>query len=338
MNNSDTIMKCKILLLFIAFSLTGFAQKKRAADFGFRHAQFVYKGDTVDVLIKSKKGEELKSKPLLLFCQGSMPQPLIKTDGELVYGVFPFSPDTLLKDYHIAIVSKPYIPLIKDKKDLDENFCFRDTVNGGLKKYSDRNYLDYYVKRNIEVIKFLQKQTFITKEKLVVAGHSEGSTIAAKLALEYKKVTHLIYSGGNPCGRILSMIMEGRSHEKDSSGYGEAYISSWKSISNDPKNMDMTHGDSFKTTSSFSYPPKEYIKKLKIPVLVCYGTKDWASPFNDYMQVDFIRTKKTNVTFYSYIGLEHNYFSLKESGRVNYDIFNWDKVAVDWQNWLKTLK
>ena len=50
--------------------------------------------DTVDILIKSKKGEELRPKPLLLFCQGSLPIPLLVKYNENgkqgVYNVFVF--------------------------------------------------------------------------------------------------------------------------------------------------------------------------------------------------------------------------------------------------------
>ena len=44
--------------------------------------------------------------------------------------------------------------------------------------------------------------------------------------------------------------------------------------------------------------------------------------------------KKTNLTFKAYIGTEHNYFPLKPNGEVDYDTFNWDKVADDWRHWL----
>ena len=66
--------------IFALFLITqSFAQPKTPEDFGFRHLQTLYKGDVVDILIKSKKGEEQKKKPLLLFCQGSLPIPLLIT-------------------------------------------------------------------------------------------------------------------------------------------------------------------------------------------------------------------------------------------------------------------
>jgi len=325
----------KIILLIVA--INSFGQTKQAEDFGFRHLQIVYKGDKVDILIKSKKGEELQPKPLFLFCQGSLPQPLIKYDEHGVYGVFPFNTDSLTIDYHLAIISKPSIPLIGEKKYLGQNFTFIDSAGSYPKKYSERNLLGYYVKRDIEVLKYLQKQPWVSKNQLVVAGHSEGSTIAAKLASAYPKVTDLIYSGGNPMGRILSIIGQSRSVETDtdSKTWGEDKIKYWQSIVEDKTNMDASNGDTYQATYQFSDPPMDYLEKLKIPVLICYGTKDWGTPFNDYLRVDMIRKRKDNFTFKAYVGTDHNYFPLLPDGKPNFDIYNWDKVANDWQKWLE---
>lgn len=331
------IMKFVHRIIFLLLTINSFGQNKQPEDYGFRHIQIIYKGDTVDILIKSQKGEEQKVKPLFLFCQGSLPQPLIKYDENGVYGVFPFNPDSLARDYHIAIIGKPYVPIIGEKKFLGQDFTYIDSTGSYPKKYLERNLLDYYVNRNIEVIKYLQKQKWISRNKLVVAGHSEGSTIAAKLALKCSKITHLIYSSGNPMGRIMSVIEQNRALEADTdtTRYGEENIKYWQRVVSGKTNMDISHGDTYKATFEFSIPPKDYLEKLKIPILICYGTKDWSAPFNDYLRVDIIREGKANFTFKAYIGTEHNFFPVLPDGKPNYEIFNWNKVSNDWQTWLK---
>ena len=329
-------MKTAFYILTIFLTTHVFAQKNKAEDFGFRHLQTTYNSDTVDILIKSKKGEELKPKPIFLFCQGSLPQPLIKKDGEKTYSVFPFITDSLESYYHIVIISKPYIPLVVEVKILGHNFVYEDPKTGKIPKaYSDRNILNYYVERNLKVIDFLQKQSFADKSKLIVAGHSEGSTIAAKLAVKSKKVTKLIYASGCPLGRIMAMIAQDRETETDtdSTRYGESEFDYWKQVVHDKSNMDDTNGDSYKATYDFSIPPIQYLEKLTIPVLISYGTKDWSAPYNDYLRAEMLRQNKKNFTFKAYIGLEHNFFPLTADNKPNYDIFNWDKVANDWLNW-----
>ena len=322
------------IILISALSLTTFGQTKTARDYGFTHLQFDYKSDKVDILIKSKKGDENKKKPLFFFCQGSLPQPLIKYDEKGIYGVFTFNPDSLTNKYHLVIVGKPGIPLIKEAKMLGRNFTYVDSLGNYPKEYTERNLLDYYVDRDIKIIKFLQKQDWVSNKQLVIGGHSEGSTIAAKIASISHLATHLIYSGGNPMGRIMSILQQYRANETDSLRYGENGFEYWKNVVKNKTNMDATQSDTDKATYEFSNPPIDYFEKLKIPVLICYGTKDWCAPFVDFMRVDFIRKGKNNFQFNPYIGTDHNYFPLTKENKPNYDIFNWDKVANDWLRWL----
>lgn len=328
-------MKFYILIVFIITFNNSFGQNHTIEEFGFRRFNILFQGDTINILMKSKKGDEQLKKPLFLFCQGSLPMPLCVYEQNKLYSTFPFSTDSLEVYYHIAIISKPYIPLLVSKNLLDQNFIYHDSVTNKIpKKYSDRNILDYYVNRNIKAIKHLEKLPFIEHSKLVIAGHSEGSTIAAKMALKYKKISHLIYSSGNPFGRIMAMIGQSRSSENDSILQTENEFQYWQQVINNKTSMEDSLGDTYKACYDFSIPPINYLKNIKIPTLISYGTEDVSASFNDYLRVEMIRNNKPNFTFKSYFGLEHNYFPMKESGEINYEIFNWDKVGIDWLNWL----
>ncbi len=263
-----------------------------------------------------------------------MPQPLIKFDEQGPYGVFPFNADSLAMHFHLAIISKPYVPLIANIKTLGEEYTYKDGTGMFPKNYLKRNLLDYYVNRNLAVIQFLQNQPWISTKALVVAGHSEGSTIAAKLASVNPKITHLIYSGGNPMERIVTVIEQLRAAETDSNGYAEEQFKTWKTVVSDPDNMNNLQGDTYKATYEFSMPPLHYLEKLEIPILVTYGTKDAGAPFNDCLRIEMIRQKKKNFTFRALIGTEHNYFPVKSNGQIDYNTFNWVKVAQDWNKWL----
>lgn len=131
-------------------------------------------------------------------------------------------------------------------------------------------------------------------------------------------------------------IGESQSQENDTTKIAEDDFEMWKNSVDSPSDLNFSQGDTHKATVEFSNPPIQYLEKLKIPVLICYGTKDWCAPFNDYLRVETIRKRKDNFTFNAYIGTEHNFFPLKGNGEVNYDIFNWDKVANDWLKWLNT--
>ena len=138
-------------------------------------------------------------------------------------------------------------------------------------------------------------------------------------------------------GRIMSIIEQNRAIETntDSTRFAEENIKYWQSIVGNKTGMNQSQGDTYRATYEFSNPPIDYLENLKIPILICYGTKDWSAPFNDYLRVDVIRKEKQNFTFKAYIGTEHNYFPLLTDGKPNFEIFNWDKVANDWQKWLE---
>ncbi|WP_276499552.1 alpha/beta hydrolase family protein [Pontibacter litorisediminis] len=323
------------LPLLICFHVA--AQAKKPEDFGFRHLQTLYKQDTVEILVLSKKGEEAMEKPLFLFIQGSLPKPLIKLqENGKPYMVFPFEAGILLNDYHLAIISKPYVPLIREASGLRRDMAYVDPkTNSFPEKYIKRDNLDYYANRNKEVIKFLQKQRWISEEGVVVAGHSEGAAVAARLAELSKDVTRLIFASTNPFGRMMTIISQVRQQDDSLGTATEKQFELWQELINDPENNQVQGETTFKSIYSFSKPPIHSLRKLKIPVLIAYGTEDIAAPFFDYMRLEAIRNKKKNFTFMSYIGREHNFFGSDESGKVNYDDFGWDEVAQDWKEWLE---
>lgn len=77
-----------------------------------------------------------------------------------------------------------------------------------------------------------------------------------------------------------------------------------------------------------------YLKKIKIPVFITYGTKDWNAPYNDLLQIESIQSELKNLTFKPYLDVEHNFFPVNENREPNYEIYNWENVGKDWKNWL----
>ena len=76
--------------------------------------------------------------------------------------------------------------------------------------YIEADYLQNYVKRASSVLKFLKKQIWVNDEKLVVAGHSQGTKVATKISVQNNDVTHLGLFSANPFGRVDESIREAR--------------------------------------------------------------------------------------------------------------------------------
>ncbi|WP_286778686.1 MULTISPECIES: alpha/beta hydrolase family protein [Sphingobacterium] len=330
-------MKKLLILISILFFQTTFAQKK-VEDFGYVHHQINFRSDKVDFIVKSKKGEERQKKPILIFIQGSLATPLIKySDTGIHYPPFPFNAEILTDAFHLIAINKPGVPLIINKSKLSKN---GESINSDTKlppeEYTEHANLDFYVERNNKIIEYLVDQPWVDGNKVVVAGHSEGSSIAVKIAVTNTHITHLIYSGGTPYySRILSMIAQDRQIENEKESWVEKDFEYWKTVNEEPFDISREHGyDTNKSTYSFSNSLNNDFRRLTIPVLISYGTKDTACPYNDLLRVEMIQENKTNIDFKSYFNRGHNYFEISENGETNYENFGWDMVGRDWLLWL----
>lgn len=329
-------MKKVIFVLLISFFyLRSNAQQPK--DFGFRHFQYIIENDTVDVLVKSKKGEEYQKKPILFSAQGSLAVPLIVHNGrKRVYSTL--EEGFVENDYHLVAVNKPGIPLISHKDSLvDGREYFVDKENYVYPlKYLKNNNLEYYVKRNIQVIDFLFNESWVDTSKLVISGHSQGSGIALSMCDKTTKATHLIYSSGLPYySTILAMLNKERMREGNTPNPRvEKVFKYWKEVIDDPLNYKNPHRDSNSTLSSFSQNENEILKRLKIPILISYGTKDESSPYHDMFRIETIKERISNIYFKPYVGLGHNYQLVTISDKNQKTDFLAD-VVLDWLHWLK---
>lgn len=300
-------------------------------DFGFKHLQYQFQGDIVDVLVKSKKGEEQIKKPVFLSVQGSLAVPLIIHDGERRTSYATLEEGFVEDKFHLVIINKPGVPLIAHQDSLIHNEYFIDKDNYRYSNtYLTNNNKEYYVSRNLAIIDSLFKEEWVDTSKLIVSGHSQGSGIAASMCDMSLKPTHLIYSSGLPYfSTMLAIIAKERMREGiENNPRIERAFTSWQEVLDDPFNHYNPHRDSNKTLYSFSKNENEILKRLKIPVLISYGTMDESSPYQDMFRLETLRDRTEHITFMPYVGLDHNY----QSNTQNIDFLK--NVVSDWLNWI----
>lgn len=331
-------MKRSILIILTSLSFSLCLPQKRIEDFGYRHFQINFQQDVVDILVRSKKGEEHVKKPVLFFAQGSSTKPFITHDDKNVFYSTPL--EGLVEDkYHLVVVNKPGIPVVAHVDSLIHRNKYLDKTTNKLPiKFIENSNLEYYVERNAKVIKYLLQKKWVDTSRLIVAGHSQGSSIALFMANTNPEITHLVYSSGTPYfSRILAMVTQDRLKEKDSLNSSvEDVFDYWDRIQNNPSDISTHHGwDNYKGTFSFSKNENIVLKRLKIPVLISYGTKDVSCAFNDMFRIETIRDNITNIDFRAYIGLEHSYFAIKPNGETDYGKYNGDKVVKFWLRWVE---
>jgi hypothetical protein len=205
-------MRHLFLLLGLLLSLNRPAAGQTAPhtpeSFGYRRLVVMFERDSVQVLLMSKPGEEKVKKPLLLWELGSLPTPLVLYDERGAFPVFPFRPKKVLETCHLAIISKPGIPLTFDVTGQDPNVIFQRRPPPAY--YCARNYLDYYVRRDEVVLHYLKKQPWVDAAHVVIGGHSQGTSVVAHLAAVPGLVSRAVYLSGNPLGRLMSMLTQAR--------------------------------------------------------------------------------------------------------------------------------
>ena len=79
-----------------------------------------------------------------------------------------------------------------------------------------------------------------------------------------------------------------------------------------PQPRRRTPGDNDRTTSSFWAASIAGLLRVRVPILVGYGTRDKAVLSDDYLRLESMRLDKTNFTFREYPGREHD-FSPRET-------------------------
>ncbi|WP_370089764.1 hypothetical protein [Ekhidna sp.] len=320
-------------LLIIFWGASLFAQNIPE---NFRLKTFYFNSDPVEVLVQSFPEETDITKPLFVFLQGSLGRPLVLSEDETFKLVaLPFRNDSILKDYHIVLVSKPFIPAIANQSQLDDNYVFRDSEGNIPKKFLQSDFIEYYTDQINTAIGQLLKEDWVSSTTLVVAGHSQGSHIAVDVAASNKSVSHLIFSGGNPYGRILNTIGSVRADEDTVPKTPRIFEYYAQALQNSDDDFSELGGDSFKSITSNNKSTNQTILNLNIPILVSYGSRDNVTPYIDLLHIEALKSGKQHIRFWEYTGTNHNFFPIDNDGNVDYSINPWDKVAQDWYKWIK---
>lgn len=311
-----------------------------------RHFRIKTRDDQIDFI---KLDTSLSAvKPVLLFLQGSLPLPLFFTSntGKIYMiggGITNFNYKEIQQEYHIIVISMPKTPVLVDEKNLNPSYCYVPDSSRADQfdpAYIEADYLDNYVLRANRVIRFLKKQPWVAKTKFVLAGHSQGTKVAAKVALQNKNITHLGLFAANPFGRVDQFIRQFRKQaEKGELTWEEAgekmenYYQYYQLV-NTP---DSLHGHpEYLAWKTFSETFYDDWLQLNIPLYLAYGTSDITADLCDLVPLFFIQEQKHNLTLKRYAGLDHNFFEVNADGRPDYEKGHWKEIMETFLKW--TLK
>lgn len=327
--------KLLILILFLGTHLFSTSQSRKIVQ---EVTQFSIESstDTIEFIIPDTLLTE--QKPVFLWCQGSLPTPLfaeIENYGPYLLGggIVNFDYKALAEKYHLVVISMPKTPVVALKENLNPQYQYVPDASAPQQfstAYLEANYLENYVNRAQAVLDFLAKQTWVDNTKLIVAGHSQGTKVATKIARKNKNVTHLGLFAANPFGRVDQFIREARlDAQLGKISWQEADSIMNANYSFFEEAHQQKSDANAKTWTSFSETFYDDWLELDIPIYLAYGTEDRIADLCDIVPLFFIQANKKNLTLKRYLGLNHNFFELNENGRPDRKKGHWKEVMLE---------
>lgn len=187
-----------------------------------------------------------------------------------------------------------------------------------------------------KVVTYLTKKVYPKAKIVAVLGHSEGSDVAAKLAVNNKRVSHLGFSSGNGGSQALNDVLflrrrmqKGEISAAEAQARLEELYAGLEGVYKKPgSTTDYYNGDTYKWNSAINEPPLDNLLRLTIPILVTIGSNDDKVPVeaSDYIRAEFIRHRKTNLTYKVYLNSNHNYLETAVDGK---KIDHWNEMFMD---------
>ncbi|MGB5653058.1 MAG: alpha/beta hydrolase [Robiginitalea sp.] len=302
----------------------------------YKHHSIISENDTVNYHTYSKTGID-SINTLFLYLQGSSAKPLYQVkeeNGGLSIGTtVPFDFATFPEKYLFVVISRKGLPF---SNELDKPYAIPQS-------YFENQTLEYRANQADLVIKDLLNKHSSLFDKIIVLGHSEGSDVVAKLGTINKEVTHFGYWSGGGNTQFIDFITFIRKDVDKNNLTEEQAKVKIDSLFNDLKdimaNPDATdkfwEGDdnSYKRWSHFSEPPVDNLLQIEKPIYVAIGTKDQAVALESayLIPIEFIRHRKTNLTFKVYPDLDHGFARELENGEFK---DYWNEVFEDFLDWV----
>ncbi len=248
-----------------------------------------------------------------------------------------YSTDVLSKTkgkYHYIILDKPGTPFcdtITTDQSVDEYDIDKATAAYKFsEEYTKRLSLEWRVQATKKVILYLIKHGFWDHTKIVAYGYSEGAQVVATLAVEDKRVTHVVAIAGSGLDQFYDGIIgwrvkaaKGEITQEQAQDSINAGLMNVADVFKHPTATDKElGGHSYLRWASFcSVAPFEQLRKLTIPIYMLAATDDASSPIYglDYVLLDFMRLGKTNLTYETCVGCDHYLTTMYNGERISRD-------------------
>lgn len=255
-----------LLLLMTAVQMGTPTVEKDSANLGVPFERYTTRdkfGRSITFYLSIAKSQE--NLPLCVFIGGSGGQSVWTKRGDKLYG----GQQNLLLEAvkgrgRVMVVEKPGVP-----------FCFQPprpgTAEGCPEEFLQEHTLPRWAEAVGAAIKAAWTLSAIDVSKTLVVGHSEGGIVAARVAAENPRITHVaILAGGGPTQLFDITQMFGTKEASEK----------WVDIQKDPDSISkFTWGHPYRRWSSFcASSTMEELLRSKARVYIAQGTEDKSVP------------------------------------------------------------
>lgn len=250
-------------------------------------------------------------KPLMIIIDGSGAQSqfFVTPDGGRGTTTFGSIGRRISDEYHVASC---------EKRGIETGYVGTrpGSANGAPLEYHRHATLDGRVAEVRLLLDRLLREPMVDPSRVVLMGSSEGADVAAGVAAEDARVTHVAFlAGGGPTQLFDFFISRRKTMQKEGSTPEQIVESlqkieeEFRDIFADPESdTKMYLGHAYRRWSSFcSHPPVESLLKTKAKLFLANGTEDTSVPIEsfDLLVAEMIRHGRTNATMRRYPGSDH---------------------------------
>jgi hypothetical protein len=307
------------ILVLVFTPLLTFSQPTSPKDWGLRQFEISHKSlgdinfyiDTTNIQQKA---------PIILYLTGSGGYPLcFFIEGDSSSRVATTFETTVMHStrdrYHFVVIGKPGLYFCDTISSNEKNISQLIENYQPPKLYNGQLSLEWRVKSAQVVLSFLIKKGYSNK-KIIAWGFSEGGQVVPTLAIEDKRITHVVSVGGSGLNQFYDNIITTRikiekgelSHEQGQAEI-DNLLNTYKDIYQNKNSTSKQYwGHSYKRWASFGLEDNiKNLTQLNIPIYMIAGTADENSPILglDYVPLEFLRLGKTNLVYDVCIGCDH---------------------------------
>jgi dienelactone hydrolase len=268
-------------------------------------------GRTITFYLSPPPGKDGAAKlPVVLYIQGSGCQSLFQKRGEHVSGGY----QTLLPveakgRVRVLVVEKPGV------KFLDVQPPDTPLEKVASEEFLKEHTLARWAEANAAALRAVWTLADVDPGRTLVVGHSEGGLVAARVAAEVPKVTHVAsLAGGGPTQLFDLVANAARPRPDDQPGDAgrrvQHVFDAWAKIQQDPESTaQFWLGHPYRRWSSFmTHSVTEELLRGKARVYVAAGTRDAVIPVAAHdMLVAELRARGRDVTADRLEGADHGF-------------------------------